>query len=193
MPGVVSERHASWAELFFDLVFVFAVTEVSSLLGTDPSWSGALHALVVFVPIYWVWVGVTVQADVQDLTTPPMRIVVFLVALGGMFMALAVPDAYTSRGVLFALSYWASRVVLGVVLFRRRWSLNPFTISMVVTGPLLLAGAFLHGDARLAVWALAALIDLSSPTLLRATSAGDDLRRRPPRRALRAVRADRRR
>jgi low temperature requirement protein LtrA len=172
LPSVVSERHASWAELFFDLVFVFAVTEVSSLLGADRSWSGAFHALVVFVPIYWVWVGVTVQADVHDLTTPMMRIVVFAVALGGMFMALAVPDAYTSRGVLFALSYWASRVVLGVALFHRRWSINPFTISMVVTGPVLLAGALVHGDARLALWAVAALIDLSSPSLLRSRLQG---------------------
>jgi low temperature requirement protein LtrA len=141
---------------------------VSGYLEHDQTWRGALHALVVFVPVYWVWVGVTIQADVHDLSGPLMRIVAFLVALGGMFMALAIPDAYGSRGTLFAGAYWASRVAVGIPWFRdRRWTVNPVTVSMTVTGPLLLVGAFVHGDARLAVWAAAAVIDLSTPTLLR--------------------------
>ena len=64
----------SWAELFFDLVFVFAVTEVSTLLEADHSWAGALRALVVFVPIYWAWVGVAIQTNVRDMSTPALRI-----------------------------------------------------------------------------------------------------------------------
>ena len=63
-PAEPVEKRVSWAELFFDLVFVFAVTEVSTLLAADHSSAGALRALVVFVPIYWAWVGVAVQTNV---------------------------------------------------------------------------------------------------------------------------------
>ncbi len=175
-PGAVStteEKRTSWSELFFDLVFVFAVTEVSALLEHDHTWAGVLRAFVVFVPIYWVWVGVTVQGDVRDLSAPPLRITVFAIALGGLFMALAVPDAYGESAMLLALSYWGSRALLGiVVLGPNRRHLNPVTVSMVMTGPLLVCGALVHGDLRLAFWSLAAVADLASPTLLRLRLSG---------------------
>ena len=96
----VTEKRVTWAELFFDLVYVFAVTEVSSLLHAHHSWAGVLRALIVFVPIYWSWVGTSVIANTQDLTSASSRIGIFSVGLAGMFMALAVPDAYGERGVL---------------------------------------------------------------------------------------------
>ena len=127
-PAEPVEKRVSWAELFFDLVFVFAVTEVSTLLEADHSWAGALRALVVFVPIYWAWVGVAIQTNVRDMSTPALRIGMFAVALAGLFMALAVPDAYGDRALLFALSYWAARLVLGFALFSREgWRINPYT------------------------------------------------------------------
>ena len=167
-PAEPVEKRVSWAELFFDLVFVFAVTEVSTLLEADHSWGGALRALVVFVPIYWAWVGVAIQTNVRDMSTPALRIGMFAVALAGLFMALAVPDAYGDRALLFALSYWAARLVLGFALFSREgWRINPYTVSMAITGPILVVGALADGWARVAIWGLAALIDLSTPTVLR--------------------------
>ena len=167
-PAEPVEKRVSWAELFFDLVFVFAVTEVSTLLEADHSWAGALRALVVFVPIYWAWVGVAIQTNVRDMSTPALRIGMFAVALAGLFMALAVPDAYGDRALLFAFSYWAARLVLGFALFSREgWRINPYTVSMAITGPILVVGALADGWARVAIWGLAALIDLSTPTVLR--------------------------
>jgi low temperature requirement protein LtrA len=163
-----AEKRVTWAELFFDLVFVFALTQVSVLLHSDHSIAGIARAVVVFVPIYWVWVGTTIQANINDLSRPLDRLAIFAVALGGLFMALAVGDAYHGRALLFACSYWACRLVLGIRLFAGpHFTLNPFVISMTITGPVLVIGALLHGDVRVAVWALAAVIDLSSPTLLR--------------------------
>lgn len=162
------EKRVSWAELFFDLVYVFAITEVSSLLHAHHSWSGVLRALIVFVPIYWSWVGMSVIANTQELSSALSRMQMFAVALAGMFMALAVPYAYGDRGVLFGCGYMAARIVLAVMLFRGvRLTLNPVAIGLVVSGPLILAGGFVHGTAREAMWAAAAVIDLSSPTLLR--------------------------
>jgi low temperature requirement protein LtrA len=152
------EKRVSWAELFFDLVFVFAVTEVSSLVERDPTWGGALRALIVFVPLYWAWVGTTIQANLRDVSTPLRRMAVFAIALGGLFMALAVPEAYHSRALLLACAYWATRLVLGLVLagggVRVVRQINPITVSMVVTGPLLVVGALCHGSVREGVWGL---------------------------------------
>jgi low temperature requirement protein LtrA len=167
-----AEKRVSWAELFFDLVFVVAVTRVSGLLEHSHSWGGVGRAIVVFVPIYWLWVGTAIQTNLQDTTRPMLRIRIFAVALAGVFMALALPQAYGRLGLLFALAYWVGRLVLGIGLViasarTRVIPINPYTVSMVLTGPMLVVGALAHGDVREAVWAAAALIDLSTPTVLR--------------------------
>ena len=163
-----TEKRVTWAELFFDLVFVFAVTEVSSLLHDHHGASWVLRALIVFVPLYWSWVGTSILANTQDLTSAASRIGIFAVGLCGLFMALAVPDAYGDRGVLFGCAYLGARVVLAFMMFRNvPFTINPIAVGLCVSGPLILAGGFAHGNAREAIWAVAALIDLSSPTILR--------------------------
>jgi low temperature requirement protein LtrA len=167
-----AEKRVDWAELFFDLVFVVAVTRVSTLLEHDHSWSGLLRALIVFVPIYWMWVGTSIQTNLNDVTRPYLRVRIFAVALTGIFMALALPEAYDNLGLFFACSYWAGRIVLGVGVFRAAWQagrapINPFVVSMVISGPMLVIGALCHGDVRELIWGLAALLDLSTPTVLR--------------------------
>ena len=144
-----TEKRVSWSELFFDLVFVFAVTEVSTLLEHDHSRAGALRALIVFVAVCWVWVGTTILSDVSDMSGPGLRLVSFGVALCGMFVALAVPQAYEDRGMLLAFSYLAARLLLGFVIrLRAKWTINPVTVSMVFTGPVLALGAIWHGPVR---------------------------------------------
>ncbi len=167
-----TEKRVSWAELFFDLVFVVAVTRVSGLLVHQLSWGSAARALVVFVPIYWLWVGTSIQTNQLDASRPLLRIRIFGVALAGIFMALSLPDAYGRLGLLFALAYWLGRLVLGVPVvaagaWQRMSAVNPYTVAMLLTGPMLVVGALMHGHAREAIWAAAALIDLSTPTVLR--------------------------
>jgi low temperature requirement protein LtrA len=167
--SAADEKRVSWAELFFDLVFVFAVTEVSSRLTHDHRGAGLLRSLVLFVPIYWAWVGTSLQANLRDVSKPTLRLGMFGVALSGFFMALAVPYAFESRALLFALAYWAGRLLLGIPLIvRHGLAWTPYSVSMVVTAPLLTVGALLPNHAQLAVWVAAAVLDLSTPTLLRA-------------------------
>jgi low temperature requirement protein LtrA len=166
------EKRVSWAELFFDLVFVVAVTRVSGLLEDDHSWGHLLRALVVFVPIYWLWVGTSIQTNIQDISRPGLRIRIFAIALAGTFMALSLPEAYGRLGPLYAFAYWLGRLVVGAGMVRgairdRRLPVNPFIVSIVLTGPMLIVGAFVPAPARLAIWGAAALIDLSTPTLMR--------------------------
>ncbi|MDT4936688.1 MAG: hypothetical protein QOG80_359 [Pseudonocardiales bacterium] len=160
-------KKVSWAELFFDLVFVFAITEVSARLTKDHSGAGLLRALVAFVPVYWVWVGTTLQANLRDVARPGLRLSIFAAALSGLFMALAIPYAFEDRRLLFAVAYFAGRLVLGIPIVRRVRTWNPYTVSMVITGPALIVGALLPKDAQLAVWGAAALLDLSTPTIFR--------------------------
>jgi low temperature requirement protein LtrA len=167
------EKRVTWAELFFDLVFVFAVTEVSTRLTEDHRGLGLARSAVLFVPVFWVWVGTSLQANLRDVNRPALRLSVFGVALSGLFMALAIPYAYDDRGPLFALAYWAGRLLLGLPLLRRYglvW--NPYTVSILVTGPLLTVGSLLPSGARLAVWAAGALLDLSTPALFRKRLSG---------------------
>jgi low temperature requirement protein LtrA len=178
MTETVPEKRVSWAELFFDLVFVFAVTEVSALLQHDHSWAGLLRALVVFVPLYWMWVGTAIQTNQRDISRPLLRVSIFAVALAAIFMALALPEAYGDLGMLYACAYWAGRLVLGAPLLRRYYArgaalpINPHTVSILITGPLLVVGALCHGDVREAVWGLAAVLDLSTPSILRSRLRG---------------------
>ncbi|MCW2886084.1 MAG: hypothetical protein JWL58_2946 [Streptosporangiaceae bacterium] len=161
-------KRVTWAELFFDLVFVFAVTEVSALLHHDHSWAGAGRALVIFVPMYWAWVGTSVLADTRDVDNPVDRLGIFAIGLCSLFMALATPGVYGSRALLFGASYFAARILLAVLVFRdRRPVLSPVSVSLFVSGPLLLIGGFLHGPARVTVWAIAAFCDLATPALTR--------------------------
>jgi hypothetical protein len=65
------EKLVAWGELFFDLVFVVAVTRVTSLVHADLSWSRTVRALVVFIPVYWAWVGMTMQQPARRRSDPP--------------------------------------------------------------------------------------------------------------------------
>ena len=163
-----AEKRVTWAELFFDLVFVFAITQVSALLHGDHSWAGLGRAAVVFIPIYWGWVGTTIFANLRDVDDPLDRITIFAVGLGSLLMALAVVDAFGDRGLLFGAGYMALRVILAAAVFRGwRMSANAFSVGLLVTGPLLVAGGFTTGSARITLWATAAVIDLAVPTVLR--------------------------
>jgi low temperature requirement protein LtrA len=167
------EKRVTWAELFVDLVFVFAVTEVSTLLRHDHGWAGVGRAAVVFVPLYWVWVGLSIHANTHDVENPLDRMGMFAVALCSLFMALAVPGAYGGhrygdRGLLYAASCLAARVILvGLVLRGRQMEPRAFVITAFLIGPLLVVGGFLDGTARELVWAAGALVALATPKLVR--------------------------
>ena len=163
-----SEKRVTWAELFFDLVFVFAITQLSALLHEDHSWAGVGRALILFIPIYWGWVGTSIHANVSEVDTPLERLGIFAVGLCSLLMALGVVEAFGERGVLFGAGYLLLRIVLAAAVFRGwRMSPNAFSVGLLVTGPLLLAGGIADGPARVWLWAAAGFIDLATPTVLR--------------------------
>lgn len=164
----LTEKRVTNAELFFDLVFALCVTQVSALLHADHGWAGIGRALIVFVPVYWAWVGTSIQASTHDIDNPVDRLTIFAVGLCGLFMALSVTHAYGSHGLLFGCSYLAARLVLaGRVAAIGGQLVSPFGMGALVTGPMLVIGGALHGDARTALWTVAAGLDLATPVLAR--------------------------
>jgi low temperature requirement protein LtrA len=172
-PGsarLVSARRVTWAELFFDVVFVFVITQVTELLRLDHGPKGLLQALVVFVPVYWAWVGISVYADTHEVDAVVDRLGLLVVGMASMFMALAMPGAYRDRGVLLGSSYFAARIILALLALRgpfRNVPRNPYNVALLISGPLMFAGGFVHGPARIAFWFTAGAVDLLAPRLLR--------------------------
>ncbi len=167
-PHAVEGKRVTWGELFFDLVFVFAITRISLSVHDDHTALGLVQAFVTFLLVYWVWVGAATQGNEFDMDRARPRLVLFAIGLCGLVMALSVTLAYDERGLAFALAYWVARglLVLGL-MSRSRAVLMPYTVSAYITGPLLVVGALLPSPWRLVVWAVAAALDLAMPTLRR--------------------------
>ncbi len=161
-------KRVTWAELFFDLVFVFAVTQLSASLHADHSLAGLGRALVLFVPVYWVWVSTSVHTNTRDVDNAVDRFGILAAGLGSLLMTLAIPGAYGDRAMLFAVSYLAVRTLLLVLVARTRgWFANPFSVAVFVAAPLRLAGAALGGAWQVALWTAAAVVDIAAPALTR--------------------------
>jgi low temperature requirement protein LtrA len=173
-PNAHSQR-VSWAELFFDLVFVFAVTQVASAAQSAGSAIAVGRALVLFIPFWWAWVGVSILYNGVELVTTTRHLKVFALGLGAFVMSIAVPDAYGQRGPVFAFSYLCLRVLLAWAIWRRGFfpdRLNPYTVSALVSAPLFVVGSFTPLPARGWIWLAAAALELSTPTLLRRRLSG---------------------
>ncbi|RKN22018.1 low temperature requirement protein A [Micromonospora musae] len=169
-PGP-SDKGVSWEELFFDLAFVFALTQFSQLLHEDHGWAGIGRVLILFVPVYWAWGGVTLYINQRDTDAVVDRVGVFTLGFASLLMALTIPGAYEDHGLLFVGVYIASRALLAVLALRKRLSwrnllVGPYVFFLLV-GPLLVAGALMDGAPRIAFWAVAATVDLLSPWVVR--------------------------
>ena len=169
--SVVLERQVTALELFFDLVFVFALTQVTTPMAADPTWLGLLRGMAVLTVLWWawvayVWIGTTVDAE------DGVARFVLLVAMAAMFVtALAAPEAFGRYGVLFGVAYFVVRL-LHVVMFRVVGrSLPEVGAAVARLAPGLLAGSALivvagflePGWPRGTLWALAVVIDIGSP------------------------------
>jgi low temperature requirement protein LtrA len=166
------EERVTPLELFFDLVFVFAVTQVTTMIAHDPTWRGLGQGLLVLAALWWAWVGyawLTNTLDPEDLS---MRFTVFG-AMGAMLVAaLAAPQAFGEDGVLFGAAYLVVRV-LHVVLYEEGSRGEPELHSSVirfaptaVIGPgLILAAGFLDGAAQAGLWIAALALDYAGPEI----------------------------
>ena len=167
------ERHATNLELFLDLVFVFTVTQITSVLADDVSWAGALRALVLAWLAWWQWTAFTWLGTAVDLhNTPKARVMVLGMIPAVLVMAIAMPTALTTHGKWFAGAYFIVQVwtllIQGVDAHRSPAHFRSWTryAPLALLAPLVvLGGSFASGDARLAWWAVAAVLFVLSAVL----------------------------
>lgn len=169
MPQVRVDREqgATFVELFFDLVFVYAVTQLTAFVLHDLTWAGVGRAAVLFWLVWWAWTQFTWTLNLADTEHVWIRVPTLVATAIAFFLAQAIPDAYGSAGAWFAVSYTLARV-LGIAV--QTWvvrdedsddlALIVFILPSLVGIAMVLIGGFVEGDARLWLWVGAAITDL---------------------------------
>ena len=162
-----AEERVTPLELFFDLIFVFAITQVTGLVVDDPTWAGLARGLVVLAVLWWAWTAYAWLTNTINPEEGEVRLVMFA-AMGAMLVAsLAVPDVFGDDALLFACAYAFVRgahLVLYTVAGRGDRDLlaavAKLSVGTVIGVGLLFVAAALDGPAQLAVWVAALAIDL---------------------------------
>src|ERR1700694_1321735 len=110
--SIVPNQHSrvTYAELFFDLVFVFAVTQISHTLLGHFTPLGVLQTTLLFLAVWWVWVYASWITNWLNPEMTPVRILLFALMLGGLVLSTSIPKAFESRGLWFALAYAGMQV-----------------------------------------------------------------------------------
>ena len=167
-----TEGRVTPLELFFDLVFVLALTQCTALMADDPSWENVVRGLLVLGVLWWAWVGYAWLTSVVDPEEGAVRFAIFGAMAGLLVVALCVPEAFGDLALLFAVAYGVVRIgqiVLFVVASRDeprlRQSVSGLAVSTAVAVALLVIASFLDGLPQGALWALALLLDMGGPYL----------------------------
>jgi low temperature requirement protein LtrA len=167
------EHHGrvGFVELFFDLVFVFAVTQISHLLLAHPDLAHALQSAFLLLVLWVVWVYTIWAANWLDVERGPTRLMMFALMAGGLVLAAAIPDAFGERGLYFAVAYTAIHNGRNLFLLaalrdgaaNERRNFQRIQVWMLLSGALWIAGAFVDGASRWALWGLALVLEIGSP------------------------------
>ena len=160
-------------ELFFDLVFVFSITQVTALLTHDPSWHGVIRGALALAAVWWAWTGYAWLTSTLDVDEGGVRLLVLAATAAMLGLALALPQAFGDDAILFGISFFAVRV-LHVGLYAYAGKDDPDLLhallriapTELIGALLLLAAAFLSGDWRIGVWILALAIDYLGPAVV---------------------------
>ncbi len=168
-----TEHQVTPLELFFDLTFVFAITQVTTFLASDPTWRGVFRGMLVLAALWWAWSVYAWLTSAVDVDEGGVRLVM-LAGMGGMFgVGLAVPGAFGDDAVLFGVAYFLVRLlhlVLSAIVARddpeRRDALVRFAPTAIIGPSLLVVAGFLDGRVRIAVWLVALAIDYLGPVVI---------------------------
>lgn len=174
--GPLRDREAEGAqrvtpmELFFDLVYVFAVTQLSHLLLQDLTWRGALHTALLLLAVWWAWIYTTWITNWFDPNYRGTRLMLFAVMLVSLLMSATIPDAFGDAGLYFAGAYAAiqiGRCIWAVMQLGSdpslRTNFQRILIWCTVAAALWIAGGFAEGTSRELIWLTAILIDYAAP------------------------------
>jgi low temperature requirement protein LtrA len=167
------EERVTALELFFDLVFVLAITQCTALMAEEPTWTGVAKGLAVLAVLWWSWVGYSWLTSTVDPEEGGVRLAMFAAMAALLVVSLCVPEAFGDEALVFALAYGfvrAMQVVLLLVAGRDdpglRHSATGLAVSTAIGTGLLTAAAFADGALQGALWALAIVLDVGGPLVI---------------------------
>ncbi len=168
-PAEDDDQQVTSLELFFDLVFVFVITQLTAVIVGTPTWTGVVRALLMLSVVWWMYAGYAWLTNALPPTTGRRRVLVLL-AMGGFFVvALAIPDAFGDSGVVLGVAYLCV-VVVHLALFATAGGSQTASILRLAPFNLLaaacvLGAGFADGGLRYALWAAAFVVEVVGPFL----------------------------
>jgi len=157
-------------ELFFDLVFVLALTQCTALMVRTPTWEGLLKGVLVLGMLWWAWVEYAWLTSVVDPEEGAVRLAIFAAMAALLVAALCVPGAFGGEALLFACAYGvvrAGHIALFTIASREdsalRHSVAGLAYSTAIGVGLLVIAAFTSGASQLGLWGLALVLDMGGP------------------------------
>ena len=172
-PSEAGASRVTPLELFYDLVFVFAITQVSHLLLEHLTWEGAGQSLLILLVVWWSWNYTTWVTNELDPDRVAVRLLLVGLMLASLLMAVAIPEAFGDRALLFAGAYVA--IQCGRHAFLAYAAAGPGTLEraraqrilvwFVAAGVFWIAGALAEGSARTVLWLVALAIDYGAPAV----------------------------
>jgi low temperature requirement protein LtrA len=166
------EERVTPLELFFDLVFVLAITQCTALMAASPDWAGIVRGLFVLTVLWWTWAGYAWLTSVVDPEEGAVRIVIFAAMAAMLVAALAVPGSFDDDALAFACAYAIVRIAhIGLFLIASRddpelrRSVTGLAVSTTIGVSLLTAASAADGILQAALWGVAIALDLGLPFL----------------------------
>lgn len=167
-------NRVTFVELFFDLVFVFAITQLSHTLIEHFTLAGGVEVMTLLCAVWCVWIYTAWATNWLDPENVQVRILLFVLMLAGLILSASIPKAFDSRGLAFAAAYvfiQLSRTAFVFWSFRGRGLLTEYRnflrilIWLIVSSLFWLAGGFAEDGARLGFWIIAIILEFVSPAL----------------------------
>jgi low temperature requirement protein LtrA len=164
-------HRVTYVELFFDLVFVFAITQLSHTLLEHFTPRGVLEVSILFLAVWWVWIYTSWITNWLDPNRTPVRALLFALMLAGLVLSTSIPKAFEERGLAFGLAFaamQAGRTLFTFVSVPRtqpalRRNFLRILAWLSVSGVFWIAGGFAQADTRLLLWGIALAIEYLSP------------------------------
>src|SRR3954452_9449221 len=171
--GAHEHARVTNVELFFDLVFVFAVTQLSHSLLKNLTPLGAAHTALLFLAVWWVWIYTSWVTNWLDPERTPVRVLLFALMVAGLGLSTSIPQAFDAKGLAFALAYDFMQVGRSLFMVWALGDSSPgnvrnfqrITAWLALAGVFWIAGAFAEGGVRLGLWGAALAVEYVSPAV----------------------------
>lgn len=170
-----AQHHApvGYIELFFDLVFVFAITQLAHRLLDHLSLTGAAETLLLLLAVWWVWIYTSWSTNWLDPERANVRLMLIAMMVGGLVLASAVPEAFGDAALMFACAYCAMQILRTLYMVWASHRANQslarnflrITFWFILSLPLWIGGAFAEPAMRLLLWSFAIGIEYAGPFL----------------------------